>query len=249
MASRVPDEDVRLPVLVSDWRRVTFVHWPIDPAVVQARLPTHLLVDTFAGSAWLTLTPMVMARVGPPAPAQWRPLNFAETNLRTYVRAPNGRDGIYFLRILAASAAMTACARLATGIPYRHGDLSVVEHRGTISYGGALKSGRGSYRVDVRPTKPVLEPSPLDVWLTGRWRAYSRHLGALLETPIQHDPWPLQGATGDLLFEQLSESLGVPGPDGATIVHYCEGVANTRVGASRLLSKPRLAPGRALLSD
>lgn len=30
MAGQAPEERVRFPVLVSDWRRVAFLHWPVD---------------------------------------------------------------------------------------------------------------------------------------------------------------------------------------------------------------------------
>jgi uncharacterized protein YqjF (DUF2071 family) len=42
MATRVSDERVRFPVLLSQWLAVTFVHWPVEPAAVQALLPPGL---------------------------------------------------------------------------------------------------------------------------------------------------------------------------------------------------------------
>jgi len=33
------------PVVRQSWRQVTFLHWRIDPDVVQARLPDGLVVD------------------------------------------------------------------------------------------------------------------------------------------------------------------------------------------------------------
>ena len=126
------------------------------------------------------------ARAGCAAPADVR-----GDELRTYVRAPDGRAGIYFFAIEAVSALMTISARVAAGIPYRLGNLSVVSDAGVVSYGGSRRDGSGAYRLDVRPGPPIVEPTPLDVWLTARWRAYSWHLGRLLETPVSHEPWPL----------------------------------------------------------
>jgi len=196
-------------------------------------LPPGLTVDVYEGQAWLSLIPFRMSSVGPPGPAPLRRLAFAETNLRTYVRGPNGRAGIYFLRIEAASALMTLAARTVTGVGYRLGDLSVVEHDGIVSYGGALRDGRCAYRLDVRPGPRLLHPSPLDVWLTARWRAYSRHLGMLVETPVEHEPWPLSSATVVSLHEALSESFGLAGPGPDQLVHFSEGVRRVRIGLSR----------------
>jgi uncharacterized protein YqjF (DUF2071 family) len=233
MATPVSDERVRFPVLLSQWLTVTFVHWPVEPAAVQALLPPGLTVDRYADQAWLTLAPFRMVDVGPPGPAALRRLSFAETNFRTYVRAPNRQDGIYFLTITAVSALMTVGARITAGIPYRLGDLSVVEHDGMVSYGGARRDGSCSYRVDVRPRQPLLEPTPLDVWLTGRWRAYSWHLGRLLETPVEHEPWPLSAATLEGLHETIAASFGLPGAAADRVVHFSEGVRHVRLGASR----------------
>jgi uncharacterized protein len=235
MAGSKSDERVRFPVLLSQWLTVTFVHWPVEPSIVQALLPPGLTVDQWDDRAWLTLAPFRMVEVGPPGPPALRRLAFAETNFRTYVRASNGRDGIYFFRIEAVSALMTCGSRLAAGIPYRLGDLSVVEQAGMVSYGGALRDGSGSYRIDVRPGRRLLEPAPLDVWLTGRWRAYSWHLGRLLETPVEHEPWPLSAATVEGMHETLSASFGLPVARTDHVVHFSEGVSEVRLGFSRRL--------------
>jgi uncharacterized protein YqjF (DUF2071 family) len=227
-------EDVRFPVLLSQWLTVTFVHWPVSAEVVQALLPAGLVVDRWDDQAWLTLVPFRMVNVGPPGPAALRRLNFAETNFRTYVRAPNGREGIYFFAISAVSALMTFSARVAAGIPYRLGDLSVVSEAGVVSYGGARRDGSGAYRLDVRPGPRVVTPTPLDVWLTARWRAYSWHLGRLLETPVSHEPWPLSSATVEGLHETVATSFGLPAARTADgVAHFSEGVRKVRLGASR----------------
>jgi uncharacterized protein len=234
MAGSLSDECVRFPILRSQWLSVTFVHWPVSPAVVQPLLPRGLVVDQWDGQAWLTLAPFRMVAVGPPGPAALRRLTFAETNFRTYVRAANGRVGIYFFAIEAVSALMTLSARVAAGIPYRLGDLSVVSDDGLVSYGGARRDGSGAYRLSVRPGPRLVSAAPLDVWLTARWRAYSWHLGRLLETPVDHEPWPLSSATVEGLHETLAASLGLPGArttDG--VVHFSEGVRSVRVGFSR----------------
>ena len=55
---------------------------------------------------------------------------------------PQRSRGVYFLTIAAASGLMTAGARVATGIPYRLADRSVVEHQDAISYGGSHRDAQ-----------------------------------------------------------------------------------------------------------
>jgi uncharacterized protein len=51
-------------------------------------------VDEYDGMAWVSLTPFLMAAVRPAGvPIEPGFSTFPETNLRTYVRRPDGRDG------------------------------------------------------------------------------------------------------------------------------------------------------------
>ena len=100
------------------WERLTFLHWPYDPAVVQRLLPPGLTVDTFDGVAWVGLVPFFM-RVHTPGDrgVPWVS-NFCETNVRTYARDREGRAGIWFLSLDAARLGAVAVARASYQLPY-----------------------------------------------------------------------------------------------------------------------------------
>jgi uncharacterized protein YqjF (DUF2071 family) len=103
----------------------------------------------------VSLTPFVMTDVRPaflPALQVTRRLTtFPETNLRTYVRGPDGRDGLWFLSVEAASAAMSLIIRAGTGAPYHRGDLSVTEHGAMLAYAGRRRGGEPAYLLRIRP--------------------------------------------------------------------------------------------------
>src|SRR3954447_5195299 len=190
MPSLCPDERAWPPVLKAGWLQQTFVHWPFRPADVQVLLPRGLLADEYDGMAWVSFTPFLMAGLRPTAvPISPRITTFPETNLRTYVRGPKGRDGIWFLSLEVGSAGMLA-ARYAVGAPYHLGDLSLSEYDGVVAYAGARRGGEPSYHRVVGPGDPI-DPSHRDIWLTGRWRAYTTRFGVLFEIPVEHEPWPL----------------------------------------------------------
>src|SRR3954465_15315092 len=92
MSQRVP-----FAVMIQTWARITFLHWRYPPDQLALRLPPGLSIDTFDGSAWLGLTPFVIEGLRPPLlpPLPWIS-RFPETNLRTYVRGPDGAPGIWF---------------------------------------------------------------------------------------------------------------------------------------------------------
>src|SRR4051812_22094227 len=113
---------------------MSFLHWSYDADAVAALLPPGLAVDTHGGKAWISLTPFRMERFRvsglPPVPGL---SNFPETNLRTYVVGPDGRDGIFFLSLEVDSLATTLGARLAYGAPYHWADMKV-EQNGGVRY-------------------------------------------------------------------------------------------------------------------
>ncbi|MET7906321.1 DUF2071 domain-containing protein [Streptomyces sp. NPDC005355] len=234
------EQRVRIPALRAGWLTQAFVHWPFRPDQIQALLPEGLVVDDYEGAAWVSLTPFVMADVRPPGiPAAMPGLpTFAETNLRTYVRRPDGRDGLWFLSIEVACPLMVGAR--AVGAPYNQGRLSVSPTKDSLSYVGSRWGGGPSYRLVVRPGEPMT-PTDRDIWLTSRWRAYTRRLGVLWETPVEHEPWPLSDATVDVLEETLTTAAGLPPPLADPVAHFSPGVRHVRLGVSRPL-RPSSAP-------
>ena len=107
------------------------------------------------------------------------------------------------------------------------GDLSVSQHGDAVLYAGARRGGDPSYHLVVRPGDPI-QPSHRDIWLTGRWRAYTRRWGILFETPVEHEPWPLFTGVIEQLTETLTRSTGLPAPNGDPVVHFSTGVRNVQ---------------------
>ncbi|MBT2418691.1 DUF2071 domain-containing protein [Streptomyces sp. ISL-22] len=232
MVAYAAEERVGVPALRASWLRQTFVHWSFPPDEVQALLPEELIVDEYEGAAWVGLTPFVMADVRPPGMPTLMPglPAFAETNLRTYVRRRNGRDGLWFLSIEVACPLMLAAR--AVGAPYNPGALRVSENGDAVSYTGSRWGGKAVYRLVIRPGDPIA-PTERDVWLCSRWRAYTRRFGMLWETPVEHEPWPLTDATVEVLDETLTTAAGLPAPAAEPLVHFSNGVRHVRLGASR----------------
>ena len=210
-----------MPLLLQQWRDVAFIHWRYDAAEVDELLPPGLAADTFDGSAWVGLTPFkVEGFRAPMMPSVPRLSEFPETNLRTYVVGPDGRDGIWFFTLEADSAATTALARTAVGVPYRWADMSVEKADGEVRY---VSQRRGAtsvgHRITVRPGRELGPRPPGDLvdWLTGRWRAWSRVAGRLVTVPVEHEPWPLFDATAPDFEETLRSDAGLT--DGSDPAH------------------------------
>ncbi|MGW4163990.1 YqjF family protein [Streptomyces sp. NPDC004788] len=231
---RVP-ESVAFPLLTMRWERLAMVHWRYEAEVVQRLLPKGLVVDRFEGRAWVSLTPFMMSSVHGLGAVPLPPAAFPETNLRTYVRLPDGRSGLWFLS-LDVTAPYLLAAR-AIGIRYRLADLTVRERGADTFYGGRLRGAQVAegvgYRLRVRAGAPVEKMSPLEVWLTSRWAAFSRRAGLLWLTPVRHEPWTLGQGTVSEMHQTLTRSAGLPDPEPAPLVHVSPVVDAVRLGPPR----------------
>jgi len=202
------------------WRRLTFLHWPYQPSVVQALLPSGLEVDTFGDAAWIGLVPFEIHSLrGVP--------HFPETNVRTYVIGPDGSRAVWFFSLDAARLAAVVGARVAYHLPYVWAEMRVTLENGHLRYRSRRKWPHASHPesdILVQPGERY-RPEELgerDHFLTARYRLYSRVREKLGYAQIEHEPWPLARATLVSLKQNLIEALGLPPPRGEALVHYCE---------------------------
>jgi uncharacterized protein YqjF (DUF2071 family) len=251
VVSRTAEQHISVPMLRASWDTLTFLHWPVAPKQIQGLLPAGLTVDVYAGSAGVTLAPFVMANLPPlgvpdlrgdlPIVPGWQRFprlndlsSSPETNLRTYVRGPDGRDGLWFLTLDIGSAALAAALRAAVGAPYHHARLTVEPTADTYTYAGSRVGGNESYRLEIHAGAPIVS-SELQTWLTGRWRAYTAHLGRLLVTPVEHEPWALREGRVVAFEQNLTDSVGLRDLTEPSAVTFTEGVRKVRIGRPALV--------------
>jgi uncharacterized protein len=226
---------IRPGVMVQRWERLTFLHWPVEPALVQRLLPPGLEPDLFDGSAWVGLIPFRLT-VGLP----WMPRlpwvsTFAEANVRTYVRGADGEPGIWFLSLDAERLGAVAVARRVYRLPYVWARMRQHETNGTILYESRRRwpgPEAPSFRIAVAPGRPIppAELSELERFLICRWRLYTP---AALELPpsgfefaatqVDHPPWPLRRARVVELRQELTAAAGLE-VKGFPLVHFSPGV-------------------------
>lgn len=198
------------------WEDLLFAHWPVAPDHLRPLLPPGLVLDTFEGEAYLGVVPFRMRRVRPRGlpPLPWLSA-FAETNVRTYVRRPDGtRPGVWFVSLDAANPLAVRIARRHFHLPYYDARMRCRCEGETVTY-RTVRTHRGEppVRLEGRyaPGGPVetARPGSLDHWLTERYCFYAHGRGRLLRGEVHHAPWPLQPASAELTANTLAEPLGV----------------------------------------
>lgn len=220
--------------MVHRWDQLTFLHWDYDPDIVQRLLPEGLVVDTFDDRAWVGLVPFLMEVRLPRGPAIPWLSHFCETNVRTYVTAPDGTRGVWFLSLDAARFAAVATARTTYRLPYFWSDMSLDRTGDVWTYAcrrrwPGPRGARSLVRVRVGDPYAPEELSDLEHHLTARWRLYSARRQGLRFALAEHAPWPLHRVDLLDLDDELVVATGLPTPRGEPICHWSPGV-EVRIG-------------------
>jgi uncharacterized protein len=228
------DTPVDRVAMVHWWDELTFLHWRFEPAAVQRRLPAGLTVETMDGSAWVGLVPFFL-RVGLPGiPSVPWLSRFAETNVRTYVRSPDGARGIWFFSLDAARLGAVITARATYRIPYFWSRMSIERAGSTLSYEcrrrwPGPRGARSDVVIEIGERFGTDELRELDHFLTARWSLFSSPRSGLHRALAAHDPWPLHRARPVGVRDELILAAGLPAPLGEPIVHYSPSV-EVRIG-------------------
>ena len=228
------------PVWRHQWLEFLALHWSYPPEAVRSLLPPELTLDTYEGKAWVGMTPLLMNDVAPVGVPSLPWLGrFPEINLRTYVRGPDGDDGLWFFSLEAARLPFVLAARSIYGVPYVWASMEVqcpeerVRHYQSRRYWPGSTGAFVDVSVEVGEAMAEGEVGELDVWLTGRWRAYSVHpVAGLLVTDVGHQAWPLRRATVRHLDETVLAAAGLPARSDPPLVHFSPGV-DIRLGLPR----------------
>lgn len=188
------------------WSELTFLHWPVRPESVADLYPPGTRPDVFAnGMTYVALVPFVMTstKVGTAVPLPYFG-SFLETNVRLYSVDDAGRHGVSFRSLATARLAVVPAIRTALGVPYTWARMRLTRHGDRITYDSMRRWPRRGLRSRLTiAVGDVVEPTPLEVWLTARWGAHTRKAGRTWWVPNEHAQWPLRAAEVVELSDEL----------------------------------------------
>jgi uncharacterized protein YqjF (DUF2071 family) len=181
------------PFLTAHWRNLFLLTYPVPPALLEKRLPPGLSLDTRDGSAFVSLVAFefLHTRVfGIPWPGY---RNFAELNLRYYVRHGKER-GVVFIREFVPQRLVAWMARWLYNEPYIRAPLSARRNESdtVISMDYCLSFAGREHRISVTGDKQVFQPGEDSLehffkehhWGYGRTRS-----GQAIRYRVDHPVW------------------------------------------------------------
>jgi uncharacterized protein YqjF (DUF2071 family) len=213
-------------LMTQSWHDLLFAHWPIDASALAKKLPVALPLDLFDDQAWIGVIPFHMTNVGPRGlPSLPGFSAFPELNVRTYVTV-NGKPGVFFFSLDAASTLAVIGARTAFGLPYFRAAMAV--HTGTrrVTYRSVRRSPTSAqFAATYEPIGPVSPPLPgtLEHFLTERYCLYTTtRSGEPRRLEIHHKPWPLQAADAQIAVNTMTTAAGITLPRTAPLLHFAK---------------------------
>lgn len=188
-------------VMHQSWKELLFLHWKIDPALIQATLPKGLTVDTFEGEAYIGIVPFYMCNIRPRfLPTVPGISNFLEMNVRTYVHDEHGRPGVWFYSLDANQKLAVRIARKFFNLPYFDAEMSASMDDLTVHYHSQQKGSDETASFQYTPTEPIKPAQDyaksLEFFLTERYFlfAYNQKKQQLYSGRVHHNAYPLHRA-------------------------------------------------------
>ncbi|MFB6221610.1 MAG: YqjF family protein [Halolamina sp.] len=238
--------------LSMDWRDALFVHWPVPADTVGARLPSGIEPRTHDGSAWLGIVAFVMEDIRPRGVPRALGLTFGEVNLRTYVRGPDGGQGIYFYNLDAADPLGVPVARQFYQLPYYRAEMDIQRDGPALPMADAVTQPNRTVRFVSHRTHRGVPPAHIDAtygpvgepfrpedgtltnFLVENYRFYlaaddvdgdgSGGDASLYYGDVAHPPWDVYEADLDLRSTNLLDVNGFARPADEPLAHYSPGV-------------------------
>jgi uncharacterized protein YqjF (DUF2071 family)/uncharacterized membrane protein YphA (DoxX/SURF4 family) len=249
------------PMFFADWDEVLFVHFAVDPEVLQPHVPFDL--DLFDGRAYVSvvaftqrdLRPRIGGRLAAIASAPLAEHEFL--NVRTYVRHGGGH-GIYFLAEWIPNRLAALVGPPMYGLPYRLGRLRYASRKPAADRPGRYRAqvvapvGRMEFEAEVDAGLP-LRPARrgLETFLLERYTAFTRAAGVDRRFRVWHAPWRCARARVALrdatllraAFPWLAEWC-------PAMAHYSPGVRDVWIGPPRrLAAQQRKTPMHTRTTD
>ena len=201
----------RLPIGYQRWSNLLFAHWEIDPAQIQASLPSGLYVDSFQGRAFLGIVPFFMDRVRPSflPPLPWVSW-FLELNLRTYVHDGHGRSGVWFYSLDCNQPIAVQLARRFFHLPYFHARMAARREGSVIDYRCQRSSCREArFRWSVAADCQRATPGSLEYFLLERYTLFAvTGASVLYHGRVHHEPYQYSPTKVSLLSTEPARLAG-----------------------------------------
>lgn len=209
-------------IVLSEWSDVLMLHWKVDASTVKRILPKELSIDTFEGGAWVTICVasvenfmnrfFTLIKQG---------FSFDQVMMQTYV-IHNGKPGLYiFNQELEKSFTKNLYKRL---FKLKPGETQIVREQNGPEHKFFAKNDVTGFKLGLKYSLgPDIQESPLESWLSNRFKYFYERQNNLYEYSVHHKEWKFK----DINLEKFRSHFVYGGleliqtPD---FIHYSPGI-------------------------
>jgi len=190
------------------WHDTLFFHWEVPAYFLQEHIPEGIELDTFNNMAWVSLVAFEVRNMRVRnLPAMPFISNFQEINIRTYV-IKDEIPGIYMFSIETDKLIEVLLTRTFIGLLYQKSKIK----RSPKKLVSINKASNQRLDVTIGKTRPLMEKTSLDFWLTERHALYDICENKICRFDIHHKEWDLKNikvSINDILYDAGKFSLTI----------------------------------------
>lgn len=226
-------------VALTDWRSTVFLHFAVDPGMLQPSVPFAL--DLHDDMAYVSLVTFDQRNFRLPVGGLLaHVVHFLGSNLfcnlRTYVRV-DGEPGVFFLTEWVPNPLGALAAPIYPGLRYRLARLQFEREGGRVRRTVFAQEGQLSLEAEIPRTGPLLPPPAGSVaeFCLERYTAFARSPLGDMRFHIWHHPWEQGETAATVTDERLLLTrpwYGSARPAGA---QYSPGITGVRIGLPKPL--------------
>jgi uncharacterized protein YqjF (DUF2071 family) len=201
------------PLLYANWDNTVFIHYEVDPNLLQRCVPFAL--DLFEGRAFVSIVAFTLRGMRPRLGGKISELIFKPIathdffNVRAYV-CDRGERAIFFMTEWLSNRLSVALGPSTFGLPYRYGRIDYQNRGDDDEVRGQVvaREGRFSYRAPLSGTLRPCEAGTLDEFLLERYTAFTAAGRRKQFFRVWHEPWTQTAIQIDVDQDLLLSATG-----------------------------------------
>lgn len=208
------------------WKQIYFTHWRVDESLLNRYIPKPFTLDTFDGSAWLT----VVCFLAEDSRLRFLPMpvlpSAIQINVRTYVTM-DGHDeqGVYFFNLFVNSQLAVFGARQTFHLPFEYVHSTYIETDNEVGYHSKYGVGGRDMTIFSARFNQFKETfiddadEELDKFLTERYCIWNLKRKRIIKIPILHRHWKLNRVNALIDTNELHPLIKNVQPN---LIHYSD---------------------------